>query len=47
LEIDDLMARSFSLVRPFYERLPGFESSQIPFDRFVPQLLDEIPSYRP
>jgi hypothetical protein len=46
-EIDDLMNRGFLLVRPFYERLASFESSQLAFDRFVPKLLDEIPSYRP
>jgi hypothetical protein len=46
-EIDDLMNRGFLLVRPFYELLAGFESSHLPFDQFVPQLLDAVPSYRP
>lgn len=46
-EIDDLMNRGFLLVRPFYELLASFESSLLPFDQFVPRLLDEIPSYRP
>jgi hypothetical protein len=46
-EIDSLMKGGYLLVRPFYERLAGFESSQLPFDQFVPQLFDEIPSYRP
>ncbi len=46
-EIDGLMNAGYLLVRSFYERLSAFESSRLPFDQFVPQLLDEIPSYRP
>jgi hypothetical protein len=46
-EIADLMDRGFLLVRPFYGLLAGFESSHLRFDQFVPQLLDELPAYRP
>jgi hypothetical protein len=45
-QIDSLMNAGFLLLRPFYDLLGSFEASDLPFDRFVPQLFEKVPSYR-
>ncbi len=35
------------LTEPFYRLLPEYEQSGVPFDRYLPTLLDHLPEYQP
>lgn len=37
----------YSLLEPLYTSLAGFEQSQLPFDQYLPILLEQLPNYAP
>jgi hypothetical protein len=43
--VDSLTQEGYTILKPLYESLADFEKSDMPFDRYLPVMLEKLPEY--
>ena len=44
-KVDSLTQEGYTILKPLYESLSDFEKSNMPFDRYLPIMLEKLPEY--